>query len=84
MAKIKISNLELNVMTNFNKFCGLQNIPQNMLVSSSIKANQLSAVLNNMVAKGLVSRSKDLFGTTFSLTRSGKIQSTKAIKRITV
>lgn len=47
---------------------------------TSIKHNQVGTVVNNMVSKGLIVRQKDLFGTNISLTRSGKIQTTKIMR----
>lgn len=41
-----------------------------------------NSVPQNIVSKGLVVRSKDLFGTNVTLTRSGKIQTTKVRKTI--
>ena len=85
MAKLIITALEQAVMNNIKAFGVGQNIPQNILASAGgIKATQVSAVVNNMVAKGLMSRSKDLFGTNVSLTRSGKIQTTKLFKQVTL
>lgn len=81
MSKMKISTLELSVMANIKNIGVGHIIPQNLLTSNTVKSNQVSAVINNMVAKGLVIRQKDLFGTNVSLTRSGKIQTTKAIKK---
>ncbi len=81
MASMKISQLELSVMSVIKDIGTSQVIPQSLLASNGVKSNQVSAVINNMVAKGLVSRSKDLFGTNISLTRSGKIQTTKASKK---
>lgn len=81
MAKLIITALEQAVMSNIKGFGVGQNIPQNILASAGgIKATQVSAVVNNMVSKGLMSRSKDLFGTNVSLTRYGKIQTTKLFK----
>ena len=82
MAKLTITALEQAVMANIQSFGVDSNIPQNVLASvgGNIKANQVSAVVNNMVSKGLVIRDKDLFGTVVSLTRSGKIQKTKLFK----
>lgn len=81
MAKLIITALEQAVMSNIKGFGVGQNIPQNILASAGgIKASQVSAVVNNMVSKGLLVRGKDLFHTTVSLTRSGKIQTTKLFK----
>ncbi len=82
MAKLKISALEKAVMANIQYFGSSQSIPQNILTSgrTSIKSNQVGAVVNNMVSKGLIVRQKDLFGTNISLTRSGKIQITKIMR----
>lgn len=82
MAKLNITALEKAVMTNINAFGVGQNIPQNIIATSGgIKATQVGAVVNNMVSKGLLIRNKDLFGTNVSLTRSGKIQTTKLFKQ---
>ena len=82
MAKLNITALEKAVMTNINAFGVGQNIPQNIIATAGgIKATQVGAVINNMVAKGLMVRNKDLFGTNVSLTRSGKIQTTKRFKQ---
>lgn len=82
MAKLNITALEQAVMSNIKSFGVCQNIPQNVLASvgQNIKPSQVSAVVNNMVSKGLLIRDKDLFGTVVSLTRSGKIQTTKMFK----
>lgn len=81
MAKLNITALEQAVMSNIKAFGVGQNIPQNIIATAGgIKANQVGAVVNNMVAKGLMVRNKDLFGTNVSLTRSGKIQTTKMFK----
>lgn len=82
MAKLTITALEQAVMANIKSFGVGQNIPQNILssVGQNIKPTQVSAVVNNMVGKGLLVRDKDLFGTVVSLTRSGKIQTTKMFK----
>lgn len=86
MAKLKISDLEKAVMANIHYFGSSQSIPQNILTSgrTSIKPNQVGAVVNNMVFKGLIVRQKDLFGTNVSLTRSGKIQTTKLMRSLSV
>lgn len=83
MAKLIITALEQAVMANIKSFGVGQNIPQNVLAKgqSSIKPTQVGAVVNNMVSKGLLVRQKDLFGTNVSLTRSGKIQTTKLFKQ---
>jgi hypothetical protein len=83
MAKLTITALEQAVMANIKSFGVGQNIPQNILssVGQNIKPTQVSAVVNNMVGKGLLVRDKDLFGTVVSLTRSGKIQTTKMFKK---
>lgn len=78
MATFKISTLEKTVMSNFKSF-GADTIPSKMLSlgSNPINSNQVNAVINNMVAKGLVVRHTDLFGSIVQLTRSGKIRATK-------
>jgi hypothetical protein len=82
MAKLIITALEQAVMSNMKAFGVGQNIPQNIIATAGgIKATQVGAVVNNMVAKGLMVRNKDLFGTNVSLTRSGKIQTTKMFKQ---
>jgi hypothetical protein len=82
MAKLIITALEQAVMNNIKAFGVGQNIPQNIIATAGgIKATQVGAVVNNMVAKGLMVRNKDLFGTNVSLTRSGKIQTTKLFKQ---
>jgi len=84
MAKLIITALEQAILANIQNFGVGQSIPQNLLPSgpASIKANQVGAVVNNLVGKGLLVRSKDLFSTTVSLTRSGKIQTTKMMKAV--
>lgn len=86
MAKLIITALEQAILANIQNFGVGQSIPQNLLPSgpASIKSNQVSAVVNNMVGKGLLTRDKDLFSTTVSLTRSGKIQTTKLMKAVQV
>lgn len=82
MAKLIITALEQAVMSNMKAFGVGQNIPQNIIATAGgIKSTQVGAVVNNMVAKGLMVRNKDLFGTNVSLTRSGKIQTTKMFKQ---
>lgn len=78
---LKISALETAVMSNIKAF-GAKNIPSKMLAEgvNPIKPNQVAAVVNNMVAKGLLVRDIDLFGSVVQLTRSGKIRSTKIQK----
>lgn len=78
MTSLKISSLEKTVMSNFKSF-GATTIPSKMLAEGSnpIKGNQVNAVINNMVAKGLLVRYNDLFGSIVQLTRSGKIRATK-------
>jgi hypothetical protein len=78
MTKLKISELEKSVMVNIRSLGASKSIPQNII--TNIKSNQIGAVVNNMISKGLVIRQKDLFGTNIQLTRSGKIQSTKLVK----
>lgn len=75
---LKISALEKAVMSNIKSF-GANVIPSKMLAEGAnpIKSNQVSAVVNNMVAKVLLVRDNDLFGSVIQLTRSGKIRSTK-------
>lgn len=84
MAKIIITALEQAILANIQNFGVCQSIPQNLLPSgpASIKATQVGAVVNNMIGKGLLVRSKDLFNTTVSLTRYGKIQTTKMMKSV--
>lgn len=81
MTTLKISALETAVMSNIKSF-GAKTIPSKMLSEgvNPIKPNQVAAVVNNMVAKGLLIRDTDLFGTVVKLTRSGKIRSTKIHK----
>lgn len=82
MAKLIITALEQAVMSNMNALGASQVIPQKMISTgtSAIKSTQVSAVINNMIGKGLVTRQTDLFGTNVVFTRSGKIQSTKLLK----
>lgn len=82
MAKLILTALEQAVMSNMNAFGASQVIPQKMIASgtATIKSTQVSAVINNMISKGLVTRQTDLFGTNVAFTRSGKIQSTKLVK----
>ena len=82
MAKLILTALEQAVMSNMNAFGASQVIPQKMIASgtATIKSTQVSAVINNMISKGLVTRQTDLFGTNVAVTRSGKIQSTKLVK----
>ncbi len=84
MAKLIITALEQAILANIQNFGVGQSIPQNLLPSgpASIKSTQVGAVVNNMIGKGLLVRSKDLFSTTVSLTRSGKIQTTKMMKSV--
>lgn len=84
MAKKIITALEQAVLKSISS--ANNSVPQNIIASmaSGIKSNQVGAVVNNMVAKGLVVRSKDLFGTNVALTRSGKIQTTKVLKTISL
>lgn len=84
MNKLNITVLEQSVLANIKNFGVGQVIPQNMLQDgpATIKSNQVGAVVNNMVAKGLLVRNKDLFGTTVSLTRSGKIRTTKLMRSV--
>lgn len=79
MAKFTISALEKAVMANIKSFGANKAIPQNMLasVNQNIKPNQVSAVINNMIGKGLVVRERDMFGPVVKLTHSGKIRATK-------
>lgn len=82
MAKLILTALEQAVMSNINALGASQVIPQKMIANGTalIKSTQVSAVINNMIGKGLVTRQTDLFGTNVSLTRSGKIQTTKLLK----
>lgn len=82
MAKLIITTLEQAILANIQNFGVGQSIPQNLLPvgPAFIKSNQVSAVVNNMIGKGLLVRNKDLFSTTVSLTRSGKIQTTKVMR----
>lgn len=82
MAKLILTALEQAVMSNMNALGASQVIPQKMISTgtSAIKSTQVSAVINNMICKGLVTRQTDLFGTNVVFTRSGKIQSTKLLK----
>ena len=82
MAKLILTALQQAVMSNMNAFGASQVIPQKMIASgtATIKSTQVSAVINNMISKGLVTRQTDLFGTNVAFTRSGKIQSTKLVK----
>lgn len=60
MAKLTITALEQAVMANIKSFGVGQVIPQNVLASigQNIKSNQVGAVVNNMVGKGLLVRKK--------------------------
>lgn len=82
MAKLTITTLEQAILANIQTFGVGQSIPQNLLPTgpASIKSSQVGAVVNNMINKGLLVRNKDLFSTTVSLTRSGKIQTTKLMR----
>lgn len=86
MAKLIITALEQAILANIQNFGVGQSIPQNLLPSgpASIKSNQVGAVVNNMISKGLLNRDKDLFSTNVSLTRSGKIQTTKMMRKLAV
>lgn len=86
MAKLIITALEQAVLKNIQNYGVGQVIPQNFLSTgpSKIKSNQVGAVVNNMIGKGLLERTKDLFGNTVSLTRSGKIQTTKLMRSSTI
>ena len=83
MAKLIITALEQSVLLNIKDIGAGQIVPQNVLSqgSATIKSNQVGAVVNNMIGKGLLVRSKDLFGNQVALTRSGKIQATKLAAR---
>lgn len=83
MAKLIISALEQAVLKSIKSIGDGLSVPQNMIAErgEGIKASQVSAVINNMIGKGLVTRSKDLFSNNVELTRSGKIQTTKLINR---
>jgi len=82
MAKFSISALEQAVLSNIQSIGSNKSIPSKMLTSGNapIKPAQVGAVVNNMVSKGLLVREYDLFGPKVSLTRSGKIRSTKMLK----
>lgn len=83
MKKLNITVLEQTVMSNIKSFGVGQEIPQSIIATAGgIKPNQVGAVINNMVQKGLLTRNKDMFDTKVSLTRSGKIQTTKMFKKI--
>ena len=86
MAKLIITALEQSVLQNIQNYGVGQVIPQNVLAfgPATIKPNQVSAVVNNMVGKGLLARSKDLFDSQVTLTRSGKIQTTKLMKSLAI
>lgn len=86
MAKLIITALEQAVLKNIQNYGVGQSIPQNVLSvgPATIKSNQVGAVINNMIGKGLIARSKDLFDTRVSLTRSGKIQTTKLMRQQTL
>lgn len=79
MNKFNITALEQAVLLNIKTLGNVQVIPQNLLSKGplAIKPNQVGAVVNNMIGKGLLARSKDLFDNTISMTRSGKIRATK-------
>jgi len=83
MKKLNITALEQAVMSNIKSFGVGQEIPQNIIATAGgIKPNQVGAVINNMVQKGLLVRNKDMFDTKVSLTRSGKIQTTKMFNKV--
>lgn len=83
MKKLNITVLEQAVMSNIKSFGVGQEIPQNIIATAGgIKPNQVGAVINNMVQKGLLTRNKDMFDTKVSLTRSGKIQTTKMFNKV--
>lgn len=75
---ITITTLEQAVLKSI-KVQGNGFLPQNLIINGSveIQAKQVAAVVNNLIGKGLAVRSKDLFGSNVTLTRSGKIRATK-------
>lgn len=65
----------LKSIKNLNPACIF--VPQNLIANENVKANQVAAIVNNLIGKGFATSTKDLFGTNVSLTRTGKIRATK-------
>ena len=81
---IQITALEQAVMTNIIKLSpSAMSVPQSLITNGpvSIKGNQVSAIINNLIGKGLVIREQDFFGFNAYLTKAGKAEAKKLISK---
>jgi hypothetical protein len=82
MTNTTITALEQAVMTNIIKLSpSLMSVPQTMIVNgpAALKGNQVSAVINNLIGKGLAVREQDFFGFNATLTKAGKAHAKKMV-----